>query len=157
MEILQIDPTNRAMIDAFIIREWFTLQMVVHGERIDLGTADGWYACENEDILGLITYRIAGDGMEILSLDSLRENHGIGTALLSRALSKARASGLKRITLTTTNDNLRAMQFYQKRGFDMVKLDRNALEQARRLKPEIPLIGLNGIPLRHEIEFELTL
>ena len=157
MEILQIDPTNRAMIDAFIIREWFTLQMVVHGERIDLGTADGWYACENEDILGLITYRISGGVMEILSLDSLRENQGIGTALLSRALSKARADGLKRITLTTTNDNLRAMQFYQKRGFDMVKLDRNALEQARRLKPEIPLIGLNGIPLRHEIEFELTL
>lgn len=157
MEILQIDPTNRAMIDAFIIREWFTLQMVVHGERIDLGTADGWYACEDDDILGLITYRISEDEMEILSLDSLRENRGIGTALLSRALSKAKADGLKRVTLITTNDNLRAMQFYQKRGFDMVKLDRNALEQARRLKPEIPLIGLNGIPLRHEIEFALTL
>ncbi|MGN0994976.1 MAG: GNAT family N-acetyltransferase [Butyricicoccus sp.] len=157
MEILQIDPTNRERIDAFIIREWFTLQMVVHGERIDLGTADGWYACEDEDIIGLITYRIADDEMEILSLDSLRENRGIGTALLNKALSKAKASGLKRVTLITTNDNLRAMQFYQKRGFDMVRLDRNALEQARKLKPEIPLIGLNGIPLRHEIEFELAL
>lgn len=41
MDILQIDQTNREKIDAFILREWFTLQMIVHGERIELGTADG--------------------------------------------------------------------------------------------------------------------
>ena len=95
--------------------------------------------------------------MEILSLDSLRENQGIGTALLDRAIDQAKRSRLERVMLITTNDNLRALQFYQKRGFDMVRLRRNALEQARRLKPEIPLTGLNGIPLRHEIELEMIL
>lgn len=131
--------------------------MVVHGACIDLGTADGWYACEGGDMLGLITYRISDDEMEILSLDSIRENCGTGTALLNRALSEARARRLRRVKLITTNDNLRAMQFYQKRGFDMIKLHHNALEQSRKLKPEIPLIGDNGIPLRHEIEFEMKL
>jgi hypothetical protein len=35
-------------------------------------------------------------------------------------------------------------------------IQRNAVEAARQLKP-IPLIGADGIPLRDEIELELTL
>lgn len=157
MEILRIDQTDREAIDAFIIRQWYTLEMVARGERVDLGGADGWYAREGDGIVGLITCRVMGDEMEILSLDSLRENRGVGTALLEAAVRAARDAGLKRVTLITTNDNLRALRFYQRRGFDMVRLYRNALEQARRLKPEIPLVGMDDIPLRHEIELERML
>lgn len=59
--------------------------------------------------------------------------------------------------LYTTNDNTRAMRFYQKRGFDMTELFRGAVDRARKIKPEIPLTGDDGIPLRHEIRFERTL
>ncbi len=55
------------------------------------------------------------------------------------------------------NDNINAIRFYQKRGFDMAHLFRNAMDISRKLKPEIPLIGDNSIPLRHEIEFELSI
>lgn len=64
---------------------------------------------------------------------------------------------LQKIILVTTNDNINAIRFYQKTGFDMAHLFRNALDISRKLKPEIPLIGENVIPLRHEIEFELLL
>ena len=157
MMIRPIDQTDRKQIDAFIVRQWYTMQMVVHGERIDLGAADGFYSCRGNDITGLITFRIAGQEMEILSLDSLYEHQGIGTALLQAAVEKARSSGLERIMLITTNDNIPALRFYQKRGFDLVKIHRNALEQAREIKPEIPLTGMDGIPLRHEIELELLI
>ena len=131
--------------------------MVVHGESIDLGKAEGWYACEDDEIIGLITYRITGNEMEILSLDSLRENKGTGTALLQQALSDARNSGLVRVSLITTNDNLHALKYYQKRGFDMIRFYHNAVDEARKIKPEIPLIGMDGIPLKHEIELEYNL
>lgn len=157
MDILPIDQANRKLVDDFLIRQWFSLKMVVHGACIDLGTADGWYALENADVIGLVTYQICDEEMEILSLDSILENRGIGTALLNRALSKAKKDGLRRVKLITTNDNLRAMRFYQKRGFDMVKLYRNALDQSRKQKPEIPFIGMNNIPLRHELAFEYLL
>ena len=157
MDIQQIDQLNREQIDTFIVRQWFSMQMVVRGESIDLGTADGYYAMEDDEIIGLITYRIMDDEMEILSLDSLRENRGIGTALLNKATHNAAEIGCAKITLITTNDNLSALRFYQKRGFDMVRLHRNALEQSRRIKPEIPLFGENGIPLKHEIELEMKL
>ena len=157
MDICQIDQMKRDDIDAFIIRQWFSLQMVVHGESIDLSIADGWYACQDDEIIGLITYRISGDEMEILSLDSLRENQGTGTALLNKAISEARNNGITKIMLITTNDNLPALRFYQKRGFDMVRFFYNAVDQSRKLKPEIPLFGIDGIPLKHEIELEMIL
>ena len=157
MEIRRIDQTDRRQIDTLILRQWFSLKMVVHGEAIDLGTADGWFARENGAITGLITCRIADGEMEILSLDSFRENRGVGTALLDKTIVEAKSLGCSRITLITTNDNLPALRFYQKRGFDMVRLYRNAVEHSRKIKPEIPLTGMDGIPLKHEIELEMTL
>ncbi len=52
---------------------------------------------------------------------------------------------------------LDALRFYQKWGLRLVALHPNALEQSRRLKPEIPLVGRDGIPLRDELELEMTL
>lgn len=157
MDIQQIDQFNREWIDEFILRQWFSMQMVVHGESIDLGTAAGYYAVEGDEIIGLITYRITDNEMEILSLDSLRENKGIGTELLNKAIFKAVETGCSKITLITTNDNLLALRFYQKRGFDMCRLYYNAIEQSRKIKPEIPLFGENGIRIKHEIQFEMIL
>ena len=157
MDIKQIDQFNRERIDAFIVQQWFSMQMVVHEESIDLSTAAGYYAVEGDEIIGLITYRITDNEMEILSLDSLRENKGIGTELLNKAIFKAVETGCSKITLITTNDNLLALRFYQKRGFDMCRLYCNAIEQSRKIKPEIPLFGENGIPLKHEIELEMIL
>ena len=157
MEIKKIDQRNRKQIDAFIIRQWYTRQMVVRGESIDLGFADGFYACDGDEIIGLITYRLLEKEMEILSLDSLQGHQGIGTALLDKVIGTAKEIGDERIKLITTNDNLPALRFYQKRGFDLVHIYRNALDRARKIKPEIPRIGMDGIPLKHEIELELLL
>ena len=157
MDIRWIDPASRERINALIVRQWYTMQMVVHGESIDLGSADGYYACEGDEIVGLITYRTAGNEMEILSLDSFQEGRGIGTGLLETVVAEARETGIRRIMLVTTNDNLAALRFYQKRGFDMCRFCRNALDQARNIKPEIPLTGMDGIPLKHEIELEMVL
>lgn len=120
-------------------------------------TVDGLFIEDDGEIIALITYLFYGEVMEITSLDSFREKQGLGTRLLNGAVETARRHGCKKIVLITTNDNINAIRFYQKRGFDMARLYRNALDVSRRMKPEIPLIGEDGIPLRHEIEFEMLL
>lgn len=152
-----ITAANREHVNRFIAEQWFATVMIVRGESVDLTAVDGVLCMDEGQITGLATYRVAGEVCEILSLDSLRENCGIGSALIERVKEAARANGCRKIVLVTTNDNIRALRFYQRRGFDMARLYRNAIDVSRRLKPEIPLLGEEGIPLRHEIEFEMEL
>lgn len=109
--------------------------------------------------LGLITYHIDGDECEILTLDSLEENKGVGTALLNevRTAMKTHQPRIRRIWLITTNDNLTALRFWQKREFVLVTIHRDAIQQARRIKPQIAIVGQHGIPIRDEIELEYRL
>jgi hypothetical protein len=64
----------------------------------------------------------------------------------------ARKHGSRNIWMVTSNDNLDALRFYQRRGYRLVTVHAGAIDMARRLKPSIPPIGNHGIPLRDEIE-----
>jgi hypothetical protein len=63
----------------------------------------------------------------------------------------------RRVWLITTNDNLNALRFYQRRGMRPVAVHRGAVDEARRIKPTVSLTGDHGIPIRDELEFELVL
>lgn len=154
MECKRIDSLNRKMINAFIRQHWYTTTMIIRGKEIDMTKVEGFYFSEGKNIIGLVTYIVYENILEITSLDSLRENQGIGSELLEIVIREAKERNLQKVVLITTNDNINAIRFYQKRGFDMAHLFHNALDVSRKLKPEIPLIGENSIPLRHEIEFE---
>lgn len=149
---------NREMVNAFLLQHWHGMTMVLRGEVVDMTLADGYFLTdETGNVIALATYRTQGDVCELLSLDSLRQRNGYGTLLLNRVIAQARVQGCRRMVLITTNDNLNALSFYQRHGFDLIGLYRNAMDKARKHKPCIPLIGEGGIPLRHELELELQL
>jgi len=108
-------------------------------------------------LVGLVTYRVEGNECEITTMNSLIERKGIGTALVDAVKSVAVKAGCKRIWLVTTNDNTEALRFWQKRGFNFKAVYPNAVEDSRKLKPEIPKIGDHGIPIKDEIEMEMIL
>ena len=157
MECKRINSRNRNLINAFIKQHWYTTTMIIRGKEIDMTEAEGFYFNEGKNIIGLITYIVYNDILEITSLDSLQENQGIGSKLVEAVIHEAKERKCQKIVLITTNDNINAIKFYQKRGFDMARLYHNALDISRKIKPEIPLIGDHSIPLRHEIEFELLI
>lgn len=150
----RITDNNREAINTFIKEHWYTTIMIIRGKKIDMTDTEGFFFREKDEIIGLATYIVYDDILEITSLDSLQEKKGIGTRLTEHILREAKERGCRKVVVITTNDNINAIRFYQKRGFDMANLFRNALDISRKLKPEIPLIGENSIPLRHEIEFE---
>lgn len=152
-----ITDDDRAWVRKFVIDHWGAEVMICHGEVMCPHAHEGFAAFDGDAVIGLITYRIIDDVCEVLSLDSLREGQGIGTALLNEVVRVARLCNCRRVLLITTNDNLRALAFYQKRGFVMAGLHRNAVDDSRKIKPSIPLIAKNGIPIRDEIEMEMRL
>jgi hypothetical protein len=88
-------------------------------------------------------------------LRSIDQWEGVGTALMRAVEEDAERLGCSRAWLITTNDNLEALRFYQRRGWDWVGFHRDSITRGRRLKPEISELGAFGIPLRHELEFEI--
>ena len=84
-------------------------------------------------------------------------DRGVGTSLLSEVIKVAEGAGCKRVCLTTTNDNIKALEFYQNRGFALVAIHRGAVDRARTIKPSIPRVSPAGIPIKDEIELELSL
>ena len=123
----------------------------------DAATLPAFIAKWEAEPVGLVTYSIQEAQCQIVTLDSLVKGRGIGTALTEAVKAAAMEAGCRRLWLITTNDNLPALGFYQKRGFVIAAIHRNALQVSRRIKPEIPLFGKDGIPLRDEIEMEYLL
>lgn len=158
MRIERISDENRREVNCFLEEHWFTTTMALRGELVDMTAVPGFAVFDNGEMRGLVTYREYGrDAIEILSLDSSDENKGIGTTLLETMVDFADSHDKKRIVLAVTNDNMRALRFYQKRGFRITAVHRDTIEKGRVLKPEIPLIGYNGIPIHTELELERTL
>lgn len=152
-----LTPTDADRVAVFIREQWGAEFVVAHGSVFFPQNLPGFVALAGEAIVGLLTYHRAGESCEVVTLDSLRPAAGIGTALIEAVKQVARQTQCKRLWLMTTNDNLNALRFYQKRGFELVAVHRHALELSRLVKPQIPLVGEEGIPLRDEIELEMKL
>jgi DNA-3-methyladenine glycosylase I len=150
----RITPADRQQLAEFWREHWAGEEMLVHGDVFRPEQVEGFV---NEDWTGLVTYVFQAEGCEIISLDSLKEAGGVGSALIDAVAEEATRRGCTRLFLGTTNDNLHALGFYQRRGFELVAVRRGAVTEARKRKPGIPLLGENEIPVRDEIELELRL
>ena len=157
MQIFPITELDRNQLQAFIRSFWHADEMVTKG-RLHTPWLHQGYVCKEEDqIVGAITYQVFNQEMEITLLDSRQRNRGYGTKLVEKVILEAKKQRCKRVWCMTTNDNMPAMGFFQKRGFEMVKLHLNSMEKSRKLKPGIPLTGAGGIPIKHEVELEMVL
>ncbi len=152
-----LEQAERQWVLDLIKKEWDAEFVVAHGTLYHPAVLPGLIAFSDDRKAGLLTYTIEREAIEIVTLNSLLPGIGIGTALIDELKELARNSHCRRIWLITTNDNLNALKFYQKRGFELVAVHRKALDRSRELKPQISLIGADGIPLRDEIEFEMLL
>ncbi|WP_396129757.1 GNAT family N-acetyltransferase [Exiguobacterium mexicanum] len=106
-----ITSLTRDAVRAFFIDAWGSPEMVISTGKYDCATLDGFVWSEANVIIGLLTYVIREDEIEIISLDSLQEKRGIGSALLDEVERVAKQHQLERLSLITTNDNLRALSF----------------------------------------------
>ena len=148
---------DRDWIERLLVQSWGATIVVTRGTAHDASHLPALLAVLGKEIVGLATYHVAGGECELISLDSLRHGQGIGSALLAGVANEARRHGCRRVWLITTNDNLTAIRFYQRRRLRLVAVHPGAVDDARRLKPSIPPVGEHGIPIRDELEFELEL
>ena len=148
---------DRHWVEELLTKHWGFPRVVTRGRMHNALELPGFLAEVEEMRVGLVTYHIDGTACEVVTLNSLVEGVGVGTALLEAVREAAVKAGCHRLWLITTNDNTAALRFYQRRGLCLAALHRDAVEASRRLKPEIPPIGRDGIPIRDELELEMRL
>lgn len=158
MRIVPAAEAPRESLEAFVRRAWHADFVVAHGEQIRLAELPGFVAIDGDEVAGHAGYRFADDSCELVAIAVEPRRSGIGSALLDAVITAARAAGSRRVWLTTTNDNLDALRFYQRRGFRLSALRSGVVEEARRrLKPDLPPTGEYDIPMRDELDLELQL
>lgn len=157
MDIRPLSGADRGWVGRLIRERWGDEIVVGRGRVWRPAELPGFAAFDGERCAGLVTYELDGEACEIVTIDALEEDAGIGTALLEAVVSAARQAGCKRIQLLTTNNNLRALAFYQKRGFRLVALVPGAIDEERKRKPSIAEIDEHGLPIRDELHLELSL
>ncbi len=138
-------------------RSWGDTVMAVQGRVYDLARRPALVAVAPGSLVGVLTYAVEGEALEIISCDADPHGHGVGRRLVRAAVDVARERSLRRVRCTTTNGNLPALGFWQAVGFTLSSLRPGAVAAARQLKPAIPTQGHRGLPIRDEIDLELVL
>ena len=155
IRIRPIADGDRPMLAWLVTELWGAPVIAVHGSVLRPAELGGFIAERSQRVVGLLTYQLVGNMLEIVTLNAIDRRAGIGTMLIEAAVGQARRCGCREIRLTTTNDNVDALRFYQRRGFRLAELRPGAVDQSRRRKPEIPRVGDYGIPLHDEIDLTL--
>jgi ribosomal protein S18 acetylase RimI-like enzyme len=151
IEIRDKVAVDQDWVAATLVQQWGGTQIISAGRVFDAAALPALIA---GDRAGLATYAIDHEHSEakLVTFNALTAQRGIGTALVEALAEKLAAMSIHTLRLTTTNDNLDALRFYQRRGFRIAAVRPGAIDAARRQKPSIPPIGKYGIAMRDEIE-----
>jgi ribosomal protein S18 acetylase RimI-like enzyme len=150
-------PADDAWVVSSLEREWGSVLAARRGELVDASALPGYVAEVDGQPVGLATIAVRGAEAEVVSIATSLPRRGVGRALLVRCVEHARSVGCRRLWLTTTNNNIAAIAFYQQVGLDLCAFHRGAVARSRVLKPVIPLRDAAGLPIDHELEFEIRL
>ena len=154
-EICQVDAAIREKIQPILDETWGAPYLAINGRLWDSRTMPGFAAVCGDEVLGYLLYEFHDGVCEIMVLESVIQNIGIASALIEKVKMIAKSNDVDKIIVQTSNDNTNAFRFYQRRGFTIREIRLGAMDAARKVKPSIPLIGEDCIPLRDEIEFEI--
>lgn len=157
IRIRHIEPGDRSWVVRQLEDAFADVTVARKGGLIDASALPGFVATDGEGLVGLLTYDASHGECEVVAIISTEERRGIGRALMDAVREHAVAAGYRRLWLITTNDNTRAIRFYQRWGMDLCAFYRHGARRSRRLKPSLPERGADGIWLDHELEFEMLL
>ena len=148
---------DRPSMKEFLAEHWGDSRLVNTYSDHEGSELPGFIVYVDGFIVGLLTYHLRGDSCELVSINSTMSGHGIGSMMLRSLEDEATQEGCTRIWAITTNDNLQALRFYQKRGYALKAIYENSLAELRQKKPSIPIVGQEGILMRSEVEVEKLL
>lgn len=151
------EEVNPRVLREALLSEFHSTTIESRGKSFDVLNLTMYVAMRGGQFEGLITMKYDPGELEVVTLQSINKGRGVGSFLLNAAEALGRSRGCRRLFLTTSNDNLHALAFYQHLGWRIVGVHKNAINEARKRNPTLPVVGASGILSQDEIELELVL
>jgi GNAT superfamily N-acetyltransferase len=148
---------DRKQLVELLRLRWPDSTLIICGQFIQPEDVEGLGYYANDRLHGIATWRAHGKTMHIVAVNAFTELRGVGVALIDAMIAYGRENGMALLRATISNDNTVALRFYQRRGFHLSALHRGLYDAMRAMKPAIPVTGLDGIPMRDELELEFEL
>jgi ribosomal protein S18 acetylase RimI-like enzyme len=148
---------DRGWVRATLLRNWSSTTVARRGELIEARDLAGYVALLGGRRTGLVLVDLRRGDLEVVAISTSTRRQGVGHALMKQCVDDAHECGCRRVWLITTNNNTTAIAFYQRVGMDLCAYYRHGVRTSRLLKPSIPLRDSSGVPIDHELEFELLL
>jgi ribosomal protein S18 acetylase RimI-like enzyme len=155
--ITEIELSDTEWVRNFLLENFGSTRVVSRGQIYHADALPGFVALYGGEPKALLTYSHEGDELQVVTLHATTRGLGLGSRLIEAARELACKLRCRRMWLITTNDNQPAIRFYERRGMRIAAIHRGAIAESRKLKPEIPLFGVGGLPIEDEVEFELLL
>jgi ribosomal protein S18 acetylase RimI-like enzyme len=153
--VRQAEPDDREPTLALFRRDFGRAAIVAFGEVMALDDHPAIVAEMKGELAGALAYRLVPDAFHVIALatDPMWQRSGVASYLVVEAELLTRRHGLDRLVFSTTNDNLPALYFYQRRGWTIIEVAAGAMIE----HSPPPHVGFAGIPVRDEIRLEKRL
>ena len=149
--------TDRMALTELLRLRWSDGTVSVRGKLIGVLDVEAVGAYADGRLQGVATWLVEEGTLYLATMNNVTDRRGVSTALLDAMIALGREKGFPVLRALISNDNTQALRFYQRRGFRIVAVHIGVVDMMRRIKPAIPERGVDGIPMRDEIELEMVL
>jgi ribosomal protein S18 acetylase RimI-like enzyme len=153
--VREAEPKDRERLEELALHFWGETEVECFDSVYDVLQLPALVAEMGSEVAGFLSYAVEHERVNLVMLNVLPEyqGRGRGEALLEEAIESARRNGLKRVIVATSNDDLPALGFYQRRGFVITEVVPGRILEHHGGEEE----GFAGIPVRDEMRLELSL
>jgi len=146
---------ERKKIREFVHRFWGEEEQLTFDRKFMVAELPAYTAKLENDIIGFISFTETDDAIMIVALGVMPQYQGcgVGRSLIEKIETEAKRRMKKKLLVSTSNDDLPALAFYQSLGFQIYMVKPNIIAE----KHGEVLKGIGGLPIRDELRLQKIL
>lgn len=146
---------EKERIREFVQRFWGEDEQLTFDRKFTVVELSAYVAKLEDDIIGFVSFTEGDDAILIVALAVLPkyQSSGVGRSLVERVEAEAERTMKRKLLISTSNDDLPALAFYQFLGFQIYEVKPNVIAE----KHGEVLKGIGGLPVRDELRLQKIL
>jgi len=136
-------------------RFWGEEEQLTFGRVLSVAELPTYVARAKDRIVGFVSFTDFNEALLIaaLAVQPDYQGFGVGTSLIKKVETEGKRLGKKKVLVSTSNDDLPALAFYQSIGFWIFEVKPNAIAE----KHGKIMKGIGGLPVRDELRLKKLL